>query len=82
MKRGEDAQVRVGEEPAFRVASRGSGGPHERTEMLATGDGAKVLRTDTRQLRDFIFGESFLSGFDSDHFPAFFLNPSLSPGLP
>jgi hypothetical protein len=73
---GEDTEVRTGEEPAFRVASGGSRCADERTEMLAAGHRSKVLRADTRQLRDFIFGENFLSGFDSDHFLAFFLNLS------
>jgi hypothetical protein len=75
---GEDAQVRVGEEPELRVASRGSGCADGRTEMLAARHGSKVLRADTRQLRDLIFGEDFLSGFDSDHFLAFFSEPVLS----
>jgi hypothetical protein len=68
----EDTEVRAREEPAFRVASRSSCCADERTEMLAAGHRSKVLCADTRQLRDFIFGENFLSGFDSDHFPAFF----------
>jgi hypothetical protein len=69
---GEDAQLRAGEEPALRVASRSSGCADERTEMLAAGHCSKVLCADARQLRDLIFGENFLSGFDSDHFLAFF----------
>jgi hypothetical protein len=66
---GEDTP---GEEPAFCVASRSSGCADERTEMLAAGHRSQVFRADTRQLRDFVFGENLLSRFDSDHFLAFF----------
>ena len=50
VKRGEDAQVRAREEPAFRVASCGSGRADGRTEMLAPGHRSKVLRADACQL--------------------------------
>ena len=68
LERGQDAQIRVGEKPSLCLASHD---PCERAEVLAAGHGAKMFRTDSRQLRDFVFGEDLLRGFDSDHFLAF-----------
>jgi hypothetical protein len=66
---GENTQIRIGEQPAFRLTSGGSGSPHDGTEMLAAGHVAKVLGADPRQAGDFILCENFLCGFDRDHFP-------------
>jgi len=66
---GENTQIRIGEQPAFRLPSGGSGSAHEGAEMSAAGHVAKVLGADSRQAGDFIFREHFLSGFDSDHSP-------------
>jgi hypothetical protein len=75
----EDAQIRVGEKPAFGLAAGDSCGAHERAEMLATRDGAKMLGADSRQSGNFVFGEDFFCRFDSDHFLDPFLNPSRNP---
>jgi len=65
----EDAQIRVGEQPAFRLPSRGAGSAHDGAEVFTAGHIAKVLGADSRQAGNFVFGENFLSGFDSDHSP-------------
>jgi hypothetical protein len=68
MQRGEDAQVRVGEQPAFCLPTGGSGGAHNGPEAFAAGHGTKMLCADPRQAGNFVFGENFLSGFNNDHF--------------
>jgi len=66
-QRGEDTQIRIAEQPAFRLPPDGSGRAHKRTEMFAAGDGAKMLGADSRQVGNLVFGENFLSGFYGDH---------------
>jgi hypothetical protein len=66
-KCGEDTQIRIAEEPAFRLPPDGAGGAHNRAEMLAAGYGAKMLGADSRQTGNFVFGENFLSGLNRDH---------------
>jgi hypothetical protein len=74
MESREDAQVRIGEQPAFCLTAGGSSRSRDGAEMPAASDGAKVLGADSRQRGNFIFREDFLSGFDSDHFRDPFLN--------
>jgi len=66
-KRGEDAQIRIGEKPALGLPSDSSGGAHNRSEMFAAGNGAKMLGADSRQTGNLILGENFLGGFNGDH---------------
>jgi len=68
---GEDAQVRVCEQPAFGMVSGGFGGAHDGAEVLAASDGVQVLGANSSQARDFIFRENLLSGLDGDHGLAF-----------
>jgi hypothetical protein len=76
-QRGQDAQVRIREQPAFRLASGGSGSTHEGAQMLAASHGTQVLGADPREAGDLIFGENFLIGFDRDHFSATLLPISI-----
>jgi hypothetical protein len=78
MQGREDAQVRISEQPAFRLPTRGSGGAHNGPEVFAAGHGTKMLSTDPRQAGNLVFGEHFLSGFNNDHFfcGPFFLSSS------
>src|SRR5271154_5344996 len=66
-QRGEDTQIRIAEQPAFRLPTRGSGGAYDGAQVLAAGHGAKMLGADPRQVGNFVFGENFLSGFNGDH---------------
>jgi hypothetical protein len=66
-QRGEDAQIRIGEQPAFRLASGGSSSAHDGAEMPAAGHVAEVLGADSRQAGNFILCEKLLRRFDSDH---------------
>ena len=75
-QRGEHAEVGIGEEPAFRRASDGACGAHNRSQVLAAGHGVEMFRADSRQAGNFIIGESLLSGFDGDHI----VYPSRFPG--
>jgi hypothetical protein len=62
------------EQQPFRLPSNGSSGAHNRPEMFAPGDGAKVFRADSREAGNFVFGKRFLSGLDGDHFlPSFMI---------
>ena len=69
VKRGQDAQVGIREEPAFSLAADHLSGAHERAEVFAPRDGAKMLDADSRQCGNFVFGEGFFGGFDCNHFP-------------
>jgi hypothetical protein len=64
---GEYTQIRIREQPAFRLTSDGPGSAYHRAEMFAAGNGAKMFGADSREAGNFIFGEDFLSGFNSDH---------------
>jgi hypothetical protein len=66
---GEDAQIRIGEQPAFHLSSGGAGSAHEGAKVFAAGHVAKMLGADSRQAGNFILGENFLSGLDRDHSP-------------
>jgi hypothetical protein len=64
---GENTQIRIRKEPAFRLPSYGSSGAHDGTEMFTTGDAAKVLDADSCQVGNFVLCKNLLSGFNSDH---------------
>jgi hypothetical protein len=66
---GEDAQIRIGEQPAFDLPSGDAGSAHDGAEVFAAGHVAKMLGADSRQAGNFILGENLLSGLDSDHSP-------------
>jgi hypothetical protein len=76
-QRREDAQVRMGKEPAFRRASSGSCSAHDRAKVLTAGNRKQMLGADSRQAGNFVIGESFLSGFDGDHYLSSFAIPSV-----
>jgi hypothetical protein len=75
---GEDAQIRIGEEPAFRLPSDGSGSAYNGAQMFAAGDGAEMFGADSRQVGNFIFGENLLMRLNSDHsrHPSLLAGPS------
>jgi hypothetical protein len=64
---GENTQIHIREQPAFRLPASGSGSAHKGPQMFAAGNIAKMLGANSRQTRNLVFGENFLGGFNSDH---------------
>jgi len=67
MQSRENAQVRIGELPTFRLPSGRSSSSDNGAEVFAAGHGAKVLSADSRQAGYFILCENLLGRFNSDH---------------
>lgn len=57
----EDHQLGVGEKPTFGFAARSFRRTNQRTKMLGLRQRAQMLPANSRQARDFLFGEEFLA---------------------
>jgi hypothetical protein len=67
MENGEYHQIRIGEEPLFRLGAGCLGRPREESQTLASRHVPEVLQTNARQPGDFLFGKELLTRADRGH---------------
>jgi hypothetical protein len=67
MDDGQDVQIGIRKQPAFRVLSRGSGDTNDRAQALAARDTVKMLEADSREPGNFFIREKLLTRFYGDH---------------
>jgi hypothetical protein len=64
----EHAEVGVAEQQPLRLATDRPCGTHNRAQMFAAGQSAKVFRADPSEVGNFVFSKSLLRGLYDDHF--------------